>query len=296
MRILILGGLGMVGHRLWMTLSREHEVWTTVRVPASQVPDLPSIDRARIFDEVDAARVDQLRGVFERAQPEVVINCVGLVKQRPEANDGVLAIRINSLVPHEVAALCRSLGARMVHISTDCVFSGRLGSYTEADRPDPEDLYGRTKLLGEVVDQPAITLRTSFIGREIRTRQGLTEWFLAQQGQVRGYTRSVFSGLTTHEFARAILSHVLPRPELRGLYHVSSAPIHKYELLDLMKRHYGRDIEIVPDAAVTCDRSLDSARFRKATGFRPATWEQMIQEMAGDPLQGGSEVRQRAFV
>jgi dTDP-4-dehydrorhamnose reductase len=296
MRVLILGGLGMVGHRLWIALSAEHEVWGTVRNDAAEVPALPSIDRARICDHVDMARSDERQRVFERVRPEVVINCVGLVKQRPEANEDVPAITINALVPHEVAELCRATGARMVHISTDCVFSGRAGNYTEDDQPDPEDLYGRTKLVGEVVKGNAITLRTSFIGRELRTRQGLTEWFLAQRGQVRGYKRSVFSGLTTHAFARAVMQHVLPHPELHGLYHVSSAPITKYELLDLMKRCYGRDVEIVPDAASVCDRSLDSTRFRKATGFRPVRWEDMVQEMASDPSPQRDEVTERAFV
>lgn len=296
MRVLILGGLGMVGHRLWIALSREHEVWATVRTNAAEVPELPWIDRARICDRVDVARSDDLQRAFERARPEIVINCVGLVKQRAEANDEVLAITVNALVPHKVAELCRATGARMVHISTDCVFSGRAGNYTEDDRPDPEDLYGRAKLLGEVVKDPAITLRTSFIGRELRTRQGLTEWFLAQQGHVRGYTRSVFSGLTTHAFARAVMQDVLPHPELRGLYHVSSAPISKYELLDLMRRCYGREIEIAPDASLVCDRGLDSTRFRTATGFRPTSWEEMVQEMASDPTQHRGEVRERAFV
>lgn len=282
MRILILGGGGMLGHRLWLALSRAHEVWVTVRGSRQDIPDLPGVDRGRILEHVDATNGELLIRAFGRAHPEAVINCVGLVKQRAASNDPLLAIETNALLPHRLADLCLTSGSRLVHVSTDCVFSGRGGNYTEESVPDADDLYGRTKLLGEVTDSHALTLRTSIIGRELRGHQGLAEWFLAQQGPVRGYTRSLFSGVTTHQFSRAVADYVLPHPELHGLYHVSGEPIAKYQLLELLKRSYRRESTIEPDHEVICDRTLDSSRFRAAIGFAPLAWPEMVEEMASD--------------
>ncbi|MDQ2914097.1 MAG: SDR family oxidoreductase [Chloroflexota bacterium] len=282
MRILILGGAGMLGHRLWIELSREHEVWATIRSNRDDLPAIPGIDRSRLFDSVDVTSPDQLTRVIGDAHPELVINCVGLVKQRSAANDSLLAIEVNSMLPHRLANACLAAGSRLVHVSTDCVFSGRDGSYTEGSMPDAEDLYGRTKLLGEVAYPHTITLRTSIIGRELSTRQGLVEWFLAQKSRVRGYKRSRFSGVTTHEFARVVSEYVVPRADLAGLYHLSSSPITKFELLEELGGAYRRDIEIAPESETVCDRTLDSTRFRTATGFAPRTWPEMVKEMASD--------------
>jgi dTDP-4-dehydrorhamnose reductase len=285
MRILILGGLGMLGHRLWIELSRQHDVWATVRGSSSDVPALPAIDRAHIRERVDVVDGDDLVRAVGCVRPEVIINCVGLVKQRATANDPVMAIKINALMPHQLADLCLASGCRLIHVSTDCVFSGQTGNYTESSRPDADDLYGRTKLLGEVTYPHTLTLRTSIIGRELANRQGLTEWFLAQNGHAKGYTRSLFSGITTHEFARVIADHVLPHPELSGLYHLASTPIAKYELLQLLKTSYKRDLNIEPDGAVICDRTLDSTRFRTDAGYVPRGWRDMVEEMASDQFE-----------
>lgn len=283
MRILILGGGGMLGHRMWIELSRAHEVWVTVRGSCQEIPELPGIDRARILQQIDATNSEHLVRVFGQARPETVINCVGLVKQRATSKDPSLAIEVNALLPHRLADVCSTAGSRLIHVSTDCVFSGRDGDYTEESTPDADDLYGRTKLLGEVTDSHALTLRTSIIGRELKQRLGLVEWFLAQQGQVRGYTRSVFSGVTTHQFSRVVADHVLPHPELQGLYHLSGGPITKYQLLQLLNSNYRRNSVIEPDGEVVCDRTLDSSRFREATGFVPSAWPEMVREMASDP-------------
>jgi dTDP-4-dehydrorhamnose reductase len=281
-RILILGGAGMLGHRLSIELSREHEVWATIRSDSDDLPALPGVDRSRLFDSVDVTSADQLTRVIGDTHPELVINCVGLVKQRSAANDSLLAIEVNSLLPHRLASACLAAGSRLLHVSTDCVFSGRDGAYTESSIPDAEDLYGRSKLLGEVAYPHTITLRTSIIGRELSTRQGLAEWFLAQTHRVKGYTRSRFSGVTTHEFARVVSAYVIPRSDLAGLYHLSSSPISKFELLEELASAYGRDVEIEAESETVCDRTLDSTRFRTATGFEPRTWPEMVEEMASD--------------
>jgi dTDP-4-dehydrorhamnose reductase len=222
---------------------------------------------------------DALMELFDSVRPAVVINCVGVVKQLSQANDPLAVIPINALLPHRLARLCALVGARLVHVSTDCVFSGAKGNYREVDPADAKDLYGRSKLLGEVDYPHAITLRTSIIGHELGTSHGLVGWFLAQEGSARGFTRAVFSGLPTVELARIIHDMVIPRPYLHGTYHVSSAPIRKYDLLELIARIYGKCITLIPDAQLIIDRSLDSTRFRQETGYEPPSWEALVQTM-----------------
>jgi dTDP-4-dehydrorhamnose reductase len=208
-----------------------------------------------------------------------VINAVGLIKQLAGANDALAAIPINSVLPHRLARLCDLVGARLIHISTDCVFSGRKGMYKETDDPDANDLYGRSKFLGEVAYPNTVTLRTSIIGHELSTAHGLVGWFLAQDGTANGYSRAVFSGLSTVELARIIRDYVIPQPELVGLYHVSSDPINKLDLLRLVAKVYGKTIEIIPSEKVVIDRSLDSTRFRQITGYHPPPWDQLVTAM-----------------
>jgi len=217
--------------------------------------------------------------VFSKVQPDVVINAVGLVKQLAAGCDPLRTLPINTLFPHRLARLCSLVGARLVHISTDCVFSGVKGMYTEADTPDASDLYGRSKLLGEVDYPHAVTLRTSMIGHELSGARSLVGWFLSQGAQVKGYRRAIFSGLPTVEIARVIRDYVLPHPELQGVYHLSADPISKYDLLKMVARVYGKSIEIVPDDTLVIDRSLDSSRFRVAAGYVPKSWDEMIVAM-----------------
>lgn len=279
-RILVLGASGMLGHtalRLFHE-SPGFEAWGTVR-SAGAGRRLPAVIADRLIPGIDVESPDSLARAFAEARPDVVINCVGLVKQLAEVNDPLLTLPLNAMLPHRLARLCGVAGARLIHVSTDCVFDGARGGYVEADAPDARDLYGLSKYLGEV-DQPnAITLRTSIIGLELGSANGLIEWFLAQEGQVSGYTKAVFSGLSTVELARVIRDQVLPRPGLRGLYHVSAAPISKYDLLRQVAEVWGKTIEIVPDERLKIDRSLDSARFRAATGYVPPSWPEMVAAM-----------------
>jgi len=284
MKILILGGSGMLGHRLWLNLSRNHETWVTVRGDASAIPDQPEFPRHFIRTNVDALYFDQVTRAFASIQPDLVINCIGLIKQMGHlARDPLFSISLNSVLPHKISMLCRVAKIRMIHISTDCVFSGKRGNYTESDQSDAEDLYGRTKFLGEVAYPHTITLRTSIIGRELKTNLGLIEWFLAQKGTIRGYKKAIFTGFTTDEISRVIEDYIIPHPELSGVYQVSSDPITKYDLLMLAQKHYHKDdVEIFPDEDFFCDRSLDSTRFRQATGYCPPNWSEMIRVMAAN--------------
>lgn len=284
MKIMILGGSGMLGHRLWMELSKSHDVWVTIRTSESALPDLPGVDRSHIRPNVDVLDFDNVIRAFASIQPDLAINCVGLVKQHPLSMDPLSVIELNARLPHRISLICRSARIRMIHISTDCVFSGKKGSYTEESVSDAEDLYGRSKFLGEVAYPHAITVRTSIIGRELRTRHGLTEWFLSQRQALGGYRRAIFSGFTTQAFARILQKYIISNEQLNGVWQVSSEPISKYDLLSLMKEFYRRDMRIDPDDAYACDRSLDCSRFKAATGFVPPSWREMIEEMAACPL------------
>ena len=280
MKILILGGSGMLGHRLWMYLNKYHETWVTVRGDGSELPDIPEFPRKYIRPYVDARAFDEVTRALASIQPELVINCIGLIKQQTYfSNDPIYSISLNSLLPHRISLICRTAGIRMIHISTDCVFSGRKGGYLETDQSDAEDLYGRTKYLGELHYPHTITLRTSIIGQELKTHLGLIEWFLGQNDAIRGFNKAIYTGFTTDELSKIVLNYVIPHPELSGLYHVSSESISKYSLLGLVKESYNQQIEIMEDNEFQCDRSLDSSRFRQATGYVPLSWAEMIDEL-----------------
>ena len=282
MRILVLGGDGMLGHQLLRQLATHHEIYVTVRRDSKSYDAFGLFDGKRTHFGVDADSPERLQEIMAARRPETVINAIGVVKQRAEANDAIQSLEINALLPHRLAVLCEAAGARLIHFSTDCVFSGRRGKYRETDFPDAEDLYGRAKYLGEPGGKHCLTLRTSFIGRELARKTGLLEWFLAQRGRVKGYTKAVFSGFTTLEMTR-IISKVLTAPiPLSGVYHVSSEPISKFDLLTLIRDALSLRTEIEPYDEFQCDRSLDSSRFREALPYRPPGWKAMVEELAQD--------------
>jgi dTDP-4-dehydrorhamnose reductase len=287
MRVLILGGGGMLGHKLYQAMRDGADVFVTLRRSAAAYSRYDFFSPSSVIDGVDAANSDHLHRTFAATRPDAVINCVGIIKQLKEAHDPLTSITINSLLPHRLAGLAAACGARLVHISTDCVFSGKGGPYTESSLPDAEDLYGRSKLLGETdgTQEPnAITVRTSIIGRELGTASGLVEWFLSQRGgEARGYTNALYTGLTTIQLSKIIADILFSHHELRGLWQVSSDPISKFDLLSLINQQFDADVRLAPDPSFQCDRRLDSARFRAATGFSPASWPDMIEEMKHDP-------------
>ena len=280
MKILVLGASGMLGNAMLRVMAEtgEHDVLGTARSASALRHFEPALAN-HILTGLDVEHFDALVGVFQEVRPDVVVNCIGLVKQLSEADDPLQALPINSLLPHRLARLCALVGARLVHVSTDCVFNGAKGNYRESDFSDAEDLYGRSKFLGEVAFSHTITLRTSIIGHELSGTHGLVGWFLAQSGQVKGYRRAVFSGLPTAELARIVRDVVLPRPTLSGLFHVAAAPINKYELLKLVAAAYALPIEIEADDRLVIDRSLNADRFREATGYVAASWPDLIARM-----------------
>ena len=284
MRMLILGGAGMLGHQAYRRLRGRFEVWVTFREAGAgrDHPAYRDADRARLLGGVDAAAPETVRAALDRVRPSAVVNCIGIVKQRDEAKAAVPSITVNALFPHLLAEACVARGIRLFHVSTDCVFSGAKGGYTERDNPDPVDLYGRTKLVGEVSAPGCLTLRTSMIGWEVTHRLGLLEWFAAQRGKaVRGFRNAIYSGFSTAVLADLIGDLAARSDAPAGLYHAASAPISKYDLLVQLRDALGwRDVTIEADDAFRCDRSLDAERFRAAAGWTSPTWERMIDGLA----------------
>jgi len=279
-KILVFGANGMIGRMVVRVFSEKKE-WEVIGTVRREPPESLLSDRGkvRILDGIDAANFDVLAKLMSVVSPDLVVNCAGLTKHRLEAEEPLSAIPVNSLFPHRLAALCNLIDARLIHVSTDCVFSGSKGGYTEGDLPDAVDIYGRSKALGEVSSTNSITLRTSTIGHEFNTRFGLLEWFLSREVRCKGFTRAIFSGLPTVVFAQVMRDVVAPRRELSGLFHVASSPINKFELLRLIATVYGKKIEIEPDGDLILDRSLKADRFRAATGYVAPGWEELVETM-----------------
>jgi dTDP-4-dehydrorhamnose reductase len=282
-RVLVIGATGMLGHKVWQVLGCRFDAWAAVRTVAP-VRATGLYDGPQVIEHVAAEDFASVEGAIDRARPHVIVNCVGIVKQLKAAHDAVQSIQINALFPHQLAGAARARGARLVHISTDCVFAGTKGHYVEDDFADAYDLYGRSKFLGEVASEGCLTLRTSIVGRELSATTGLLEWFLANRGgRVKGFTTAHFSGLTTMALARTIGDVIERFPQLSGVYHVASEPISKYDLLIRFNRAFNAGIEIEPSDALRIDRSLNGARFAAATGLSSGSWDAMVSELAADP-------------
>ena len=279
-KILVIGANGMLGYAVFRYFSCQHgfDVLGTVRSNASQ-RQLALLGFTNTVAQCRAGVDSSFKNVFENFKPDFVINCVGLVKQLPASEKAVQAVDVNALFPHRLAELSTACGARLIHFSTDCVFSGSKGMYVESDTPDAIDIYGRSKLLGEVYDAPHLTLRTSIIGHELNSNVSLIDWFLSRHGTLNGYSRAIFSGLPTICVAKFIHQFVLNNKDLHGLYHLAAEPISKYDLLSVVRDVYGKRIEIIPDDSLVIDRSLDSARLRQATGFIPRPWPDLVEAM-----------------
>lgn len=280
-RILILGGTGMLGHILWERLShRFPNVYTTIRRSIEDYENDRLLRSDRVIDHIDVMDYRIFEGVVRAIKPDVILNCIGITKRREDPINSIPSIVLNALFPHKLAKLAADIKAKVIHFSTDCVFDGRTGHYLDDTLPNATDLYGRTKALGEVTGNNVLTLRSSFIGKEMCEGTELLEWFLSQKTTVRGFKNAIYTGLTTLELSRVIEKLILDYPDASGLYNVSSEPINKFDLLSLIGEKMHRSVEIIPDESFHCDRSLDSERFRRDFGYTPPTWTKMVEELS----------------
>ena len=282
--VLILGATGMLGHTLFRSLSQNKNlhVFGTTRNPSAK-KWFAKNQAKNLLTNIDVLNSKSLESAFKKTKPDIVINCIGLIKQVAQSQEVMHSIPVNAIFPHQLAYLTKEYQARLILMSTDCVFSGKKGNYSETDPVDCTDLYGQSKALGEIIDQPhVLTIRTSIIGHELRGGHSLVNWFLKQRGSILGYTRAIYSGLPTIEVAHIIRDHVLPNAKLHGLYQIASDPISKFELLGLIAKTYRKKIGIQKTNTPKINRSLSYAKFQKKTGYQPKSWHQLIEEMYAD--------------
>ncbi len=279
-KLLIIGVGGMLGNALFRYFDERTNTRTygLLRNKKKTLNFFNKFNSEKIIEK-DFLDLNNLDQILSDLSPNIIFNCIGIVKQNPLSNDPLSSIRVNSIFPHLLNKLSLKLKFRLIHFSTDCVFSGLKGNYLETDFADANDIYGRSKFLGEITNNGNITIRTSFIGKELGTNRALLNWFLSQKGKIKGYKNAIYSGLTTLEVARVLDKYVIPNPDLKGLYHLSAENIDKYRLLTLLNKVYKKDLFIEEDLNIRIDRSLNSNKFRKETGFKPLKWEKAIQEM-----------------
>ena len=295
MRVLVLGGSGMLGHKMVQRLSAAFpDTWWTLRggTDDSALAPVPLLAGDHAIPHVDALDIAALESTVARIKPDVVVNCLGVIKQRPAAQAVIPSVTINALLPHRMAALLDGWGARLIHFSTDCVFSGKVGHYREDDHSDADDLYGRTKYIGEVAYPNSLTLRTSIIGRELRNHQSLLDWLLSRNHEtVQGFRRAWWSGVTTNHLADFATDLLTRRPVLSGLYQLSSGRIAKYDLLLLLRDALKLDITVQPEDSTFCDRSLIGDRLQSAIGYVCPSWSELLSQLAADPTPYTKPVR-----
>jgi dTDP-4-dehydrorhamnose reductase len=284
-KIIVLGANGMIGHKVFEVLSKykNFNVYGTVINKINFSGCLPKNFNSKIIEDVYVDRIEKIEIAIKNIKPNVIINCTGITKQSNQINDLKKAVLINTLFPHQLSNICRKNKIRLITFTTDCVFDGQKGNYKETDLPTCHDVYGMTKFLGEVKDNNnAFTLRTSIIGHELNSNIALLDWFLSQEGEVKGYKKAIFSGLTTFEFAKILAEKIIPNEKLNGLYHLSVNPISKYDLLKIIARVYKKDIKITADYTIKIDRSLNSDILRQKITYQPPNWDDLVTEMYND--------------
>jgi len=282
-KVLILGGDGMLGHKAYQVFSKEFDTYATFLDFNDRLEQTNIFNKNRIFNNVNAFDFDSIGKAFTISKPDFIFNCIGIIKQLKESKNHKTSIYINSLLPHLLADLCDKENSKLIHISTDCIFSGKIGNNKENDFSDAEDLYGKTKYLGEVNYGKSLTVRTSIIGHELFSNLSLVDWFLSQKNKVvYGYTNAIYTGFPTVVFCNEIKRIIKDYPKLSGLYNLSSGLISKYDLLNIINDVYQLNVEIIPNDDYFCDRSIDSTKYKELTHFTTATWNILIKEMYND--------------
>ena len=287
MKIIILGASGLIGHKLLHTFKNsDHEIFGIIHGKKNDFLNIEFLQEDSILEEFNILDFIKLEGIFDAIKPDVVLNCVGITKRKEEVNNLEYTIEVNSLFPHKLANLAKRMNFRVIHFSTDCVFNGETGNYNEESNTTGEDIYGKTKALGEIKYPHTLTVRSSFIGRELTGQTELLEWLISQNGKtIKGFTKAMYSGVSTTFMSRVILDIMENYPKLSNLYQLATPePISKYDLLCLARDSFSLDIEIVPDDTFEIQPTLNGKKLRKAMNLTIPSWEEMMNELASDQL------------
>lgn len=285
MRILILGGNGMIGHKMYQIISKKYDdTWVTLRNGLNTYKYGFIYNRNRVIDNIDLSNFVRIEVELNHLMPDVIINASGITIRR-----GVNAILSNSIItnsalPHFLNEWVVKHNKRLIHFSTDCVFSGRKGDYFENDFKDAYDNYGLTKSLGEVNNSAnAITLRGSMIGRELENKTELLEWFLLQSfNTITGYSKVIYSGITTIQMAKIVQTLIESFPYLSGVFNVSSVPISKFMLLTLFENEFKIGSEIISDDSIVSNKNLISNKLYSILNIPIPNWDDMINQLGED--------------
>lgn len=287
MKILVLGASGLIGHKLFQTMKDAgHDVYGVLHGEKTSFPEVDFLQKDSVIESVDVLDFDKLHGILYAIQPNVVLNCVGITKRKEEVNDPFQAISVNALFPHKLANLAKDMNFRVIHFSTDCVFNGELGNYNEESNTTGEDAYGKTKALGEIRYPHTLTIRSSFIGRELAGKTELLEWLISENGNtIKGFTQAWYSGVSTIFMAKTVLDIIENYPDISDLYQLAiPEPISKYDLLCLARDAFQLDIEIIPDGNFEIKPTLDGSKLTNAMDLTIPSWQEMMNELAADPL------------
>jgi len=286
--VLILGASGMLGHKIFEVLNSysQYRVYGTVTSLKSFNGTLPEKYKSLIFESVFANDLPSVEKILTSVKPNIVINCIGMIKQKKDQGTQIQTILLNALFPQQINAICEKRRIRFITIATDCVFDGKKDhEYLETDLPTCHDVYGMTKFLGEIHSGSGLTLRTSIIGHELKEGVSLLDWFLGQNNKtIKGYKKAIFSGFPTVILARVIAEKIIPNKTLCGLYHLSTNPISKYDLLKMIKNEYEIKVRIFSDSNLKVNRALNSDIIRKKLKYSPPSWNELIKEMHMDYL------------
>jgi len=284
MRIFIFGINGMIGHKIWFeaNLKWKKNVFGSKRIQNCKLEN-NGLEKPFVFEIEDISDWGQVEKALVETKPDFIVNAVGVTTRKPEILNLEKALEVNSFFPRRLLKWAQTNNSRIIHLSTDCVFDGGVGQYSELSQPSAKDIYGKTKFLGEIEGSNALTLRFSCIGRELVSHTELLDWFLSQRGKtIKGYSGAMYSGLTSTVIAKEICRVIEKFPNLEGTYQLSSEPISKYDLLCLAKTHFKLDVEIEKFDNYVSDKTLICDKYKKATGFQPASWDEMMKELASD--------------
>ena len=276
-KILVIGASGLIGNAIFHEcLNFKYDVYGTIKRKNKKY--FFKKNSNKIFSNIRIENDKEIVKIIKKIKPNIVINCAAVVKKYIDLYSIKKIFEINSKFPKKLEHLTSMYNFKLIHISTDCVFDGKHGNYSEDDIPNPQDIYGLSKYFGEVKSDNCLTIRTSVIGPELKKSQGLYEWFMKQNGKIKGYKKFIFSGLTSFELSKIIISN-LSNFKLGSIVHISSKPINKFELLKKFKKTFSKkDLVIKECNKIKINRSLIS-NFQKKNNIKISSWNKMLSDM-----------------